>query len=238
MVPPGAWSDNDWIAIGTVLGAIGSVAVAVLAIWGEPIRAWFFRAKLQITIDMKEPDCIGIKVVQTKVTQLPSGQPLVKQTQTDSYYFRLRVNNLRRTAARQVEVRLTALRVEQQDSTFKDDPTFQPLDLIWANSRNPQTGTGQILLSKIDKDVPRHCDLCHVIQGTNPLTMDFDTELEPFPIGGAWPTKRSAGTYEVDIASTADNAPAVRHTLEIHYAGAWFAKPSDMFSKGLTVRVK
>lgn len=85
VVPPAQWTDNDWIAIGTVLGAIGSVAVAVLAIWGEPIRAWFFRAKLQITIDMKEPDCIGIKLVQTKVTPLPSGQPTVKQTLTPAH---------------------------------------------------------------------------------------------------------------------------------------------------------
>lgn len=231
MPPITQWTDNDWIAIGTVVGAFGSVAVAVLAIWGEPIRAWIFRASLSITIDMREPDCIGIKLLRAQISQLPSGQHITKQAMTDSYYFRLLINNTRRSAARQVEVRLTAIRVKQGDGTFKDDPTFQPLDLKWANS-------GQVFVSKIDKNVPRHCDLCHVVHGSQPLSMDFDTEVEPFPIGGASPTKRAAGTYEVDLAAPADNAQAVRRTLEIYYAGTWHAKPSDMFTKGLTIKVR
>lgn len=237
MIPPTRWTDEDWIAIGTVIGAIGSVAVAVLAIWGEQIRNWIFQPKLVVTIEMKEPDCVPIKTVSQTVTLSAAGQT-IQQTTSDAYYFRLRVNNKRRTSARGVELRLTALREKQKDGSFKDDATFQPLSLIWANSRNPLTGGGQVLLPKIDTDVPRHCDLCHVIYGHTPLLMEFDTEISPNPIGGAQPTRRKAGAYEVDVVATADNGPSVRLTLDILYAGAWYAKSSDMFTKGLTIKIK
>ncbi len=237
MVPPWEWTDQDWIAVGTVVAAIGGVAVAILAIWGEPLRAWIFNAHLVLSITMTEPDCVQIQTVVTGIVNSPAG-PVLQQTTTDSYYFRLLVDNDRRAAARQVEVRLTALRVKQPNGTFQADATFHPLSLIWANSFDPGSGRGLVRIPKIDENVPRHCDLCHVIRGATPLLMEFDTETVPNQIGRAQPTRRKRGTFEVDVVATADNALPLRRTLEIRYAGRWYMTPSVMFDKGLKIVIK
>jgi hypothetical protein len=238
VVPPTQWTDNDWTAIGTVLGAIGAVAVAVLAIWGDTVRNLIFTPKLDLKIAMKEPDCVKIQTVALSIVGGGQNAPLIQQALTDSYYMRLRVNNTGSVAARGVEVRLTALRAKQPNGTFQDDPSWLPLSLVWSNTRDPRTGAGKVVLEKIDKDVPRHCDLCHVVHGAAPLLMEFDTEVAPNQIAGAWPTKRAAGTCEVDVVATADNAGTVRHVVEVFYSGQWHANPTTMFATGIRVTVK
>ncbi len=234
MVPPWEWTDQDWIAVGTVVAGIGGIAVAILAIWGEPLRAWIFNAHLVLSIRMKEPDCVQIQTVVTSIVNSPAG-PVLQQTTTDSGFSSTTTGGQLQDKS---SFALLPSGSNQPNGTFQADATFHPLSLIWANSFDPGSGRGLVRIPKIDENVPRHCDLCHVIRGTTPLLMEFDTETVPNQIGGAQPTRRKRGTFEVDVVATADNALPLRRTLEIRYAGRWYVTPSVMFDKGLKIGIK
>src|ERR1700674_3645991 len=106
----GSSSSIDWPAWLTAIGTGGAVVVAlVLAIWGEKVRSFWFRPKLDITIEPRPPDCIKI---QTRVTSPRTGEFI---EMSNAYYCRLQVWNHGNVPARDVEV--TLLRLHRKEGT-------------------------------------------------------------------------------------------------------------------------
>lgn len=214
----------DWVAVGAIATLLAVVAALVIAIWGDWLKSLASRPKLTISISMKPPDCHRIQTTAT----LPTGLA----TTFDTYYFRLWVGNDGNAAAKNVGVR--AIKLSQLDAAsgkYVDDPHFMSMDLTWSHAG------GSVVVAKIDPKLPKHCDLAHV---DNPSSthLQLNTEVTPNVVApGVWPTIKPAGTYRLEVAVTADNAPPVYRTLRIVFDGKWYASETDMFTKGVVISV-
>jgi hypothetical protein len=221
---------TDWL---TGIGTISAVVAALsIAIWGDWMKALFARPRLVITIGMRPPDCHKIQVQ----TQAHQGQVLTValDVYSEAYWFRLSVGNVGRVTARNVEVRLLSLQVLGPEGVFEDDPSFIPLGLIWSHSM-----ARSMVAARIPRGVPKHCDLCHVLDpaGDAPRLFEFDTEVSPRQVGpDLWPTRKPPGTYRGRLVVTADNAGPTYFDFEIKYTG-WFDDETTMFQRGFTVTV-
>jgi len=102
----------------TAVGTVGAVVIAlILAIWGDPIRAWAFRPKLDISIKMKPPDCHRI---QTTLEGLPGG----RTAKLETYYCRMQVWNRGNQQARNVIAYLGWLKFLIRDRDAKFSKSF------------------------------------------------------------------------------------------------------------------
>src|SRR5437868_7029343 len=99
----------EWLtAVGTIVLAIGTLVLAVVAIFQDTIRRWFYRPILKASIQTAPPDCIAIPFSTL------DGTPIA-----DSYYFRLRINNMGNATAKNVEVYANGLLQERADKTWE-----------------------------------------------------------------------------------------------------------------------
>lgn len=108
--------DRETIAtLAQVFAAIGTVTVAILAIWGEWFRSMLAAPKLELRL------CA------------PTGNLTVRQNQTRTIYYHLEVHNRRRwSPAKHVRVLLTGYAKRRPDGTFFPEPVVAPLQLTWA----------------------------------------------------------------------------------------------------------
>ena len=112
---------TDWlVATGTIVLAL----VAIIAIFQDKIRSWITRPKLDVTIDVKPPDCLKIPMVRLS----PEGESTVV---AGSYYFRFRVINRGNQKAESVEVFAAGLLKQQADDTFKEVDSFLPMPSLY-----------------------------------------------------------------------------------------------------------
>src|SRR5260221_3800900 len=210
----------DWVAVGAIATVLAVVAALVIAIWGDWLKSLTSRPELTLSISMKPPDCHRIQTM----AQLPTG--LV--TTFDTYYFRLAVGNDGRAVARNVGVRAIKLsKVDAVSGIYKEDPHFMPMDLTWSHVG------GSVEVTKIDPDLPKHCDLAHV-DSPKSTFFQFNTEVTPNEVApGVWPTVKPAGHYRLDVAVTSDNSKPLYRTLKIAFDGTWYQTEKDMFEKGV-----
>ena len=102
-------------AIAQVLAALGTIAVAVLAIWGDKVRGALAGPKLTL----------ALRDVRGNLT--------TRANQKRTIYYHLKVTNHRRwSPAKFVRVLVTAIEKKRADGTFFPEPLVAPLQLTWA----------------------------------------------------------------------------------------------------------
>jgi hypothetical protein len=100
--------------IAAVFTAIGTVSVAVLAIWGDFFRYKFARPKLELWLNN------------------PRGDLTSRANKTLAYFFHLKVRNRRQwSPARSVRVQLKRIARGRPDGSFLGEPLVYPLPFIW-----------------------------------------------------------------------------------------------------------
>jgi len=208
-------SVTDWL---TAIGTVGTGVVAVvLAIWGNALRSVFYKPKLDSSVRMEAPYAHHLWREESGV-------------RTEGYYFRIGVENRGNDSAREVEVRLISLKRKNAEGAFLPEPDFRPLNLRWSHVL-------KTVMPKIDRQLSKYCDLCHVWRKGEDLLMDLDTEVVPAEVRPlVWPTRKKAGTYRIAIAVSAANAEPRFADFEIDFKGVWFDEPEAMFKTGLTIR--
>jgi len=111
-----AHMDLDLVnTIAQVFAAVGTVAVAILAIWGDKVRAAIAGPKLELQLrDAK-------------------GNLTLRGNQQKTIYYHIKVTNRRKwSPARYVRVLVTGLEKKRPDGTFFPEPLACPLQLTWA----------------------------------------------------------------------------------------------------------
>ncbi len=225
----------EWFTAWATAAGAGATFLAVvaalgIAIWGDWLRSLTSRPKLSVSISMTAPDCH--KIQTTGQVQLPGTAAVVQIAAFETYYCRLSVGNEGTAAARNVSVRAIRLSKLNALGGYDADPYFMPMNLTWSHAG------GSTEAGKIDPNLPRHCDLCHVDYPTR-SHLQFNTEVTPNQVAhGVWPTVKPAGTYRMEVGITADNAEPLHRILKVDFKANWFATEADMFSKGLTVAVE
>jgi len=171
--------DNLWIQF---FIAVGAFLVAALAIWGDSLKSYFFAPKLEVSVQLQSPYC----------QRMPAGT-----------WFRVKVENVSRTAAQNVELWIVELRRGSKSNSLQLD--LVPIPLKW-------THTGKSVAASINPSFHRYCDfgtLIHRAGGSPPYTenaqaMEFHLLTEPMPSDGS--TKLGASAYHVRLAVTASNS--------------------------------
>jgi len=216
------------------LVALGTIGLAVVAVFQDKIRAWVTRPKLDLSIDVKPPDCLKIPIKR----YTPGSEPYVV---ADSYYFRFKVINQGNQKAESVEVFAARLLKQQADDTFQEVNSFLPMNLRWANCRD-------VFFPAIAPGMYRHCDLAHIIDpktraqcqledkswpnvSPDKTILSLDTELKANTLSHL----HAFGKYRLVVVLAAANAKPVEKTLKSSLTGEWYDDEQTMLGSGVGI---
>jgi len=229
-------SAGQWTAFGTIALAVMTFLAVLAAVFQDRIRSWIWRPSLELRILPQPPDCL--KITTRWSTRL--GSPM----QADSYYLRAQVDNVGHQAVNKVELFLGEV-LEKTSSGFARWQTFLPLNLLWANFREPT-----MFLDHLSPHVPKHCDVAHIIDPAartsipgedNPglgltsqqTALSLDLVVKPNTFSYLLPP----GTYRLKLVLGAANAATVTKWVEIIHTGEWFDDEKQMLRDGLQIRL-
>lgn len=185
--------------IAQVFVALGTISVAVLAIWGEGVRAWIAGPKLELELNDAKGDLI------------PYGDG------RKTYYYHLKVRNVRKwSPARSTRVLVVGMQKQRADGTYYPVSHVGPLPLKWRHQQfhelAPTIGPDDV------------CDLGHLDQDAD----KFHLEMLYQPNNFAGHVAKGE-SMRVSIAASAHNGEMkIPLVLEISWDGEWNPDPSDM----------
>jgi len=102
--------------------AIGTLALAVLAVFQDTVRGWFYHPALDASIQTQPPDCIAVPITTLDNRKI-----------ADSIYLRIWVKNIGNRVARNVEVYANNLLQKRTDGAWERVHEFPPMNLRWSN---------------------------------------------------------------------------------------------------------
>jgi len=185
--------------IAGMLTALGTIAVAVLAIWGD-----FFRYKLagpQLSLALHDA----------------RGDPTHRTNGTLAFFFHLKVRNRRLwSPAKDVRVLLERIARRRPDGSFLAEHLVYPLTLIWTPM---EVGDFQRTVGGIET-----CDLGFLDQGSDRFRIS--ALIVPNNVHAS---VRANEAIRVQIAATGQNVTSSKPLfLEIAWDGNWTANREEM----------
>jgi hypothetical protein len=117
---PGTWA--QWA------GATATFMAVLVALFKDSFYNWHRRPRLQVRISVQPPDCHKIQIRATVMKTAPT---LIV---ADSYYCRIWIENNGKSKANQVQVSASGLYRQLGDGTFKREPNFLPMNLLWSHT--------------------------------------------------------------------------------------------------------
>jgi len=181
-----------------IFTAIGTVAVAILAIWGDWFRARFAGPKLELAL------------------RDPRGELNMRNDGKRETYYHIEVVNRRRwSPARQVRVMLTEVEKKIADGSFVRDPLIR-LQLTWAYS----AVSGEMLPTIVANQT---CDLGCLTENADHFRLTTYVRPNNFPgLISAGQTMRAT------VIAVADNVQSSPLRLEISWDGKWSTDLNEM----------
>ncbi len=227
-IPKG--QSSFWNALGVISTFLAIVVALTIAVFGESLKAWWSAPRLRIEFEERPPDC--------HITRTRDGTPV--------YYFRFRVVNNGRSAARLCEAIVESLAYfRPDDQSYEVEENFSHINLNWSSTfADPQLAQLRIFRT-INPRRQIHCDLGHIPAPRSPeqtrpdwrgctwfrtddldvVKFLFDYAVSPFSqIAYLRP-----GRYRIGIAVYAENAETDRKELEISWSGTWADTEEQMF---------
>jgi hypothetical protein len=191
-----------------IASAVGTIAVAILAIWGERIKLLFgLGPKLVLTLH----DPHGELTTASK-----DGQSTLAR------YYHLRVSNQHRwTQATNVRVVIVGLAMPAADGNLVNQPLSGPLQLMW------QFSNFHLLYSILGPD--DFCDLGYILRGSR-----FELTPYVFPRNFTGVLERNQ-KMRVEVKAVADNAESKSLCVDISWDGTWSDDTLEM-AKHLVVK--
>lgn len=213
-----------WVA------AIGTVLVAILAVFREVVLDLLLRPKLSIRVSVEAPDAVKIPL---RGRSRDGSVALV-----DAYYFRIQVGNEGRGSARNVEVVASKLERLTSDGSRRIVAASMPMNLQWSNTN------GTIHWPLLPKNIYRHCDLFHVMrpsdrwrhriesrkedsEKTSSGLMSFDLMVK----SNTFDYLVDPGEYVLTLQMAAENTTTKRVELAIEYDGSWHDEQISMMKR-------
>jgi len=229
------WLSPEWFTgIGTVALAAATVILALVAIFQDTVRGWFYHPTLDASIRTAPPDCFSVPARK-------DGKFIA-----DLLYLRLWVTNSGKTTAKNVEVYANELLVRRADGNWEPVGDFTPMNLAWSNIR-------VIYFPNIVSGMGKHCDLGHIVdpahrsdphmqeQEENPrlhltcqqTSLTFDLIAAPTHKGHII----APGEYRLNIIIAAENAHRIEKTVSLSLKGRWFSDETRMLRDGVGVTI-
>ena len=217
--PSGSLTASDWAAIAT---AIGTFALAVVAVFQDKIRVWIMSPKFSLSTSNVANAYLG-------------------DVERPHYSLRIAVENLGNAEARQVEVLAKSLRRQRGTGEFETVPNFRATYLAWAGSE------GERVLEVLNPEMPQYCYVGRVFQkarlplswysGVPDPTEDYlgtVTILDlPAPVGSGERQRFSPGNYLLTVRIGAANAKPIEEVLKLNLTGRWTQNVPDVLEFGI-----
>lgn len=221
------------------VGAIGSVLLAILAVFQDRIRGWITRPRLQLGVKVAPPNCHKTAWSHP----FPVGHPSYRSEETEylpCYYFRLAISNTGNAPANNVEVFAASLERKRADGGYEPVGRFTPMNLLWAHEH-------KIYLSLLTPKMCKFCDLGHVVHPNDRhkvnhelpgvpsgrCVLAFDLQVEPNMKGHL----AEPGTYRLTVLLAAENSRPREYRLESVLAGEWYDSEEEMLRNGFGMRM-
>lgn len=216
----------DWLV------AAGTLILALVAIFQDTIRSWFYSPQFRFSVRTGPPDCVAVPF------SAPDGSVVA-----DAIYLRIWVENIGNATARNVEVYATELRRRRADKTWERVGAFPPMNLKWAN-------LGTLYFPSISAGMGKHCDLAHIADPERRHLLHEDAPALSLTNAQsslafdliALPNHRGhivgPGEYQLDILVAAENVPPKKGLVSITVRGPWFGDEATMFRDGVGVAVE
>ena len=211
--------------------AVGTLIVAAVAVFQEPIRSLFYRPRFRPSIKTEPPDCVMVPFTALDGTFL-----------ANAVYLRLWVENVGSATAKNAEVYARELRRLRADGRWERIRAFPSMNLKWAN-------LGKIIFPGIAPEMGKHCDVGHITEPERRRILredapslgltDQQTSLA-FDLMAAPNNKGhivGPGEYQLDILIAAENARPIRRTIAISLKGPWYADEERMLGDGVGVKI-
>ena len=164
-----------------------------------------------------------------------------------AYYFRLRVKNEGRVAAKSVEVYAASLEEETIGGQF-ERRTFIPLNLAWSHGTKLHVAEHRMIyFPSISPQMEKHCDLGHVYHpqrrppertsnlriGPGEADFQFDLVVEPSSLSDVI----TKGKYYLKVIVAAVDAKPREVVFKISFAGKWYDDELEMFKHGVVIEL-
>jgi hypothetical protein len=211
------------------LVAVGTLVLALVAVFQETIRGWFYRPVFRVSTRTEPPHCVAVPFTA------PDGTFVA-----DSIYLRLWIENTGNATGRNVEVYAAELRRQRVDGTWERVSAFPPMNLKWAN-------VGVVYFPTIAPEMGKHCDLGHIVDPARrhvvgedaprlaltgqQTSLAFDLMVAPNHRGHII----GPGDYHLDILVAAENARPVTRTVSISLTGTWDSDETRMLRDGVGI---
>jgi hypothetical protein len=181
--------------------ALGTVAVAVLAIWGEGIRSAIAGPRLALS-------------VRERGFRTPKGSGEDKWT---AIYYHVEVNNKRSwSPAKAVRVMVIGIAKKRPDGSYMAEPLIAPMQLTWAYPEAHE------LFPTIAKRTET-CDLGYLDQ--RDVWFILSTYIKPSTFPGRLGRNES---MQVILVASAHNGESEPLTVEITWDGTWPETDGDI----------
>jgi hypothetical protein len=222
---------NHWGTVADWLVAMGTLVLAVVAIFQDTIRGWVYHPAFRLSTKTEPPDCDAVPFTAQDGTFL-----------AHTVHLRLWVENVGNATAMNAEVYAKELRRQRADGTWERLGAFLPMNLGWSH-------VGGIYFSRIAPEMGKHCDIGHV---TDPAgrhsvgedapalgltdqqcSMVFNLIVRPNHKGHIV----GPGKYRLDILVAADNVRPIKKTIAISLQGPWDANETIMLRDHVGVAV-
>jgi hypothetical protein len=222
-------------------GAAATLLAVLVALFQTPVRRWFNRPRLKVSVNLRRPDCEKTSIyrdIDPKVRKLLGDVPVNNFDHSlPVYYLRIWVANVGRGRAENVEVYAARLFKQTKSDSFQQVDDFLPMNLTWAHGRP----VGPVVLEGISRDMGHHCDLGWIA----------DPEKSSGSGGTAGERKKtslvltveappntgthilSPGTYRLELLVAGSNAARIAQVIQIRLTGEWFDTEAQMFVDGL-----
>jgi hypothetical protein len=215
----GFWTWDGWnalVAIGTIALAVMTLLIAAVAVYQEPLRRRFLRARVRMTILLEPPDAHMIDGIDPRL-----GKFLAKLL-----YIRIRVTHVGGSAAENVEIMANGLWKRRSANEWEPVKTFLPLGLTWSHVR--------VSTMRVPAGIFRHCDL-GFLSSLNPErkpTFRFDLIVQPNAVaGGVLPNELDPGEYLFELVLVGDNVKRITKRWRFKFSGPWSDDETTMLSR-------
>jgi hypothetical protein len=224
---------TDWLI------AVGTILLAIIAVFQDKIRSWVQSPKLELSIQTQPPDCHKT-TVQCRV--IVGGR--LQTTAVDCYYLRLRVKNIGRQRAVWAEVFVAELLKQRANGEYERVESFLPMNLVWSHIQSP-------FFEAISPGMEKHCDLAHILDPANrrfggeaenspklslpsdKTILSLDLQVKPL----TYSHLIGPGRYRLTLVIAAANTQPTTKVLEINVTGDWHDDEAQMLRDGIGVTI-
>ena len=234
----GNWYENPnwWVALGTIL-------LAIVAMFQDRIRSWFWNPKLKCKINLEPPDCHRTRTVTNRQMSVPDTSTFF------SYYYRFEIWNDGKVSARNVEVILLEI-LQKEGNNFKRIHAFTPDNLLWSIIRKDfPPNQFKTHCDYISPKTFKHCNLGHIhdpkfranLEGENnpellikegDTIFCFDVNFRSTALYYLVPP----GEYKITLKIGGENAKTITRKYLLRISGKWFEDEDKMLNDGFFIK--